>query len=281
MSDLSVSTAGKQAIPDRIPAGPKWTGPRDPAPGSEYFAQPEYTRREIATHAAGALINAGVCAAVAVELVRGRGRRPVTRVLPATAGLLVGGYVADLMSGVLHWAFDTWFDEDMPGVRRMVLIVREHHIYPQRIFNYGLAQDVGILSWFSLAGVAPTLLAARRAGGTPGAGVYFAMATGLSFSVLLTLSLEFHKIGHRSETGKVVATLQDAGILLSNKHHMRHHSREHDSHYCLVNGVADRTLGRAGLFRLLERAVNASSGVLPRINDRLWRRRFGRWVSES
>ncbi|RDI55582.1 fatty acid desaturase CarF family protein [Nocardia mexicana] len=266
----------KTAVPDTIPAGPKWTGPDDPAPGSEYFAQPSYSRREIATHVAGAVLNAGACVAVAVELVRAGGT-PSSRIPSAVAGLLAGGYAADLASGVLHWAFDTWFDENTPGVRRVVLIVREHHIYPQRIFNHGLAQDVGIMSWFGLAGVAPSLLTARSRGMVAD----LTRVAGLSFSVLLTLSLEFHKIGHRTESPRAIAALQHAGILLSVKHHMKHHAREHDSHYCLVNGVGDRTLGRLGLFRLLERAVRASSGIDPRTDDRLWRRRFGRWVSGS
>ncbi|WP_067475341.1 fatty acid desaturase CarF family protein [Nocardia amamiensis] len=273
MTELPVPWA-PQAVPDTIPAGPKWTGPDDPAPGSEYFEQPAYSPREVAIHAAGALLNAGACVVVAVELARSGGT-PSTRVLPATAGLLVGGYAADVVSGVLHWAFDTWFDENTPVVRRVVLIVREHHIYPQRIFNHPLAQDIGIMSWFGLAGVAPTLLM-RRSRGAP---AYFARVAGLSFAVLLTLSLEFHKIGHRTETPRAISALQDAGLLLSAKHHLKHHAREHDSHYCLVNGVGDRTLGRLGLFRLLERVVHRSSGLSPRTNDRLWRRRFGRWVS--
>lgn len=69
--------------------------------------------------------------------------------------------------------------------------------------------------------------------------------------------------------------------MLSPRWHYKHHAKEHDTHYCLVNGIADATLGRAGLFRWLECLVSATTGAAPRSNDRTWRRRFGRWVSAA
>ena len=50
-------------------------------------------------------------------------------------GSLAGLFFADLISGLAHWAFDTWFDEKHPVFHRMVLIVREHHIAPQQMFS--------------------------------------------------------------------------------------------------------------------------------------------------
>jgi ubiquitin-conjugating enzyme E2 variant len=162
----------------------------------------------------------------------------------------------------------------------VVLIVREHHVYPQRIFNYKLLQDVGILSWFGFAGVAPLYWNRRRLSARAGSGARFGLVSGLTFSVLLTLSLEFHKMGHRTDAGKVISALQRSHLVLSPRHHLKHHSREHDSDYCLVNGIGDLTLGRLGLYRLLEVLVGSVTGLQPRSNDRIWRRRFGRWVSE-
>lgn len=75
---------------------------------------------------------------------------------------LRGADTADLASGILHWAFDTWFTENSPVVRRVVLIVREHHVYPQRVFNYPLTQDVGIMAPFGLLSLTPVLLQASR-----------------------------------------------------------------------------------------------------------------------
>lgn len=46
--------------------------------------------------------------------------------------------------------------------------------------------------------------------------------------------------------------LQRCGLLLLVSHYSRHHLGNHDRNYCLINGWADRSLGRLGLFRGLE-----------------------------
>ena len=50
----------------------------------------------------------------------------------------------------------------------------------------------------------------------------------------------------------------------------------HDRNYCPINGVADRALGRLGIFQSLERLVTAMTGVKPRPNDAAWALRYGR-----
>jgi hypothetical protein len=62
-----------------------------------------------------------------------------------------GIFVADFISGLLHWAFDTWFDERIAPLRRMVLLVREHHLRPARALKYRFRHDAGTLSWFALS----------------------------------------------------------------------------------------------------------------------------------
>jgi TMEM189-like protein len=191
-------------------------------------------------------------------------------------------YSADVVSGLLHWAFDTWFDETNTPTQRMVRIVREHHIYPQKIFNYGVGQEVGLMSWFGLLGLGPAYinyLVRTQTRRTVRPVDLDALAAGLVYSILITFSLEFHKQGHRFKRGRLVRALQAAHVILSPEHHMKHHSGEHDDYYCIVNGFGDSTLGRLGFFRLLESGVTTLTGMKPRENDREWRRRFGRWVA--
>ena len=64
--------------------------------------------------------------------------------------VFAGIYTADLVSGLLHWAFDTWLNEDITLLRRMVLQVRERHVYPNRNFRVGFLHDAGTLSWIAL-----------------------------------------------------------------------------------------------------------------------------------
>jgi ubiquitin-conjugating enzyme E2 variant len=89
----------------------------------------------------------------------------------------------------------------------------------------------------------------------------------LVYSADVSLMFEYHKWGHRRRRGRLPRLLQRCGLLLSPDHHLRHHRGAHDSHYCLINGLADRTLGAWGFFRGLERLITAVTGVPPRAED--------------
>jgi hypothetical protein len=258
---------------------PQSQGPR-PAqapvrpPGDPFVVDPS-TPRDLCWHVAGVVLNGAVVVAGLAWLIA-----VARQGLPAwpwiVGGALLGMYVADLVSGILHWAFDTWFDADVAFLRRMVLRVREHHIYPQRIFDVAFYDDAGPLSWIAMALTVPVVAGAMLAGPSPVG--FFLVETVVVFSPLLVFMLVFHKCGHRGRNQWVVRWLQRSGLLLSNRHHMQHHGGNHDFNYCIVNGWADRTLGRLGLFRGLEWVVERTTGARPQRDDHEWLRRFGRQV---
>lgn len=243
-------------------------------PPVDYLKVAPYTPADLVFHVTGGVLNACTLLAAVLWLVRSR-----WEIGPAGYGVLlalaVGVYCADFVSGLLHWAFDTWFDEANPVLRRMVIMVREHHIYPTRIFQFSFYHDAGVLSWIAFFVTAPVILPAlfrERAGPIH----YYAVVSAVVFSLLIVFMLEFHKVGHRPRPGKVVRLLQHLRLLLPFRHHMRHHSGNYDQNYCLINGVADLTLGRLGVFRGLERLISRLTGVVPQQNDHEWLRRFGR-----
>ncbi|MEO7260711.1 MAG: fatty acid desaturase CarF family protein [Jatrophihabitantaceae bacterium] len=175
-------------------------------------------------------------------------------------------FAADLTSGLLHWAFDTWFSTTKGAFKRMVSIVREHHVKPDEIFTFRFATDSGMLSWFGASGAFALLMASRVVGDRPIVAVSLCLAAPI-YSLDVSLMFEYHKWGHRRRRGPLARAAQRCGLLLSPDHHLRHHRGEHDSHYCLINGMADRTLGQLGLFRGLERVITAVTGVKPRAED--------------
>jgi ubiquitin-conjugating enzyme E2 variant len=246
---------------------------------ADAFAVAPYTQSEVCFHLTGALLNGTVLLAGVAWLAATWRESPPSWTWVLLA-VLAGVYAADLASGLLHWAFDTWFDEDIAFLRRMVLQVREHHLFPNRIFHIRFLHDAGTLSWIALIVTAPLVLGVIlfdvRVGAGPAGGFVILAAT--VFSVLLVTMLAFHKCGHRARQPRWIRLLQRSGLLLSVTHHSRHHLGNHDFNYCLINGWADRTLGRLGLFRALEWMVARWSGAQPQRNDHEWLRRFGRQV---
>lgn len=231
------------------------------------FTTEPFTAGDYAIHLTGGLLNLAVTVPAAIFLVSHADQ--LARGWPlAIVALVAGTFVADFVSGFLHWAFDTYFSDSNLTVKRMVVLVREHHIYPDRIFEYSVWQEAGILCWFGALVSAPLYATALFVPGVPGPLRAALVVAGLTASLEITFMLEFHKAGHRRERGRLVRALQSTGLLLSPEHHLRHHAGRHDTHYCLINGIADNTLGRLGVFRAMEAVIAASTGAIARQHDR-------------
>jgi hypothetical protein len=238
------------------------------------FKVEPYTPGEVRFHVVGAALNGVALLTGLIWMIYTWTAAPPSWPVIALA-ILAGFYAADLGSGLLHWAFDTWFDENITFLRRMVLQVREHHVYPNRIFHISFLHDAGTLSWIALIVTGPLVLWSLLSGDLIAS---YTVLAAVVFNVLLVTMLAFHKCGHRARQPFWIRLLQKSGLLLSVNHHSQHHQGNHDFNYCLINGWADRTLGRLGLFRGLEWMIARWSGAQPQLNDHEWLRRFGRRV---
>lgn len=228
------------------------------------------TWQNVVVHVAGASLLLALLARALEWSFRAVGCvHPAVAALALLAGTLMGLFVADLLSGAAHWAFDTWFAEDHPIFHRMVLVVREHHIAPQAMFGYPFYNDTGQLSVLALLVAAPVVVPITQWAG-PSVFTIAAMWASVVQSLCFVFMLEFHKCGHRKSAGGLLGLMQRCRLLLSPAHHWRHHSGAYDTHYCLINGWADRVMDALGGWRAIERVVHRLTGAAPRASDDQW-----------
>ena len=191
-------------------------------------------------------------------------RVPGSPWLVLTAALL-GYLAADLISGLVHWAADTWGSTDVPILGPAVLgPFREHHRDPLAITRHDFVETNGNNCLVSLPvlGLAIWIAPAAQSPGNLFASSFMGW---LVLWVLLTN--QFHKWAHLPSPPPVIALLQRCHLILPPAHHALHHSRPFTSHYCITTGWLNGPLGWARFFRVLEWCITACTGALPRRDD--------------
>ncbi|GAB5377164.1 MAG: fatty acid desaturase CarF family protein [Acuticoccus sp.] len=192
----------------------------------------------------------------------------VVWLVPLTVALW---YLADVISGAVHWSLDTWFSETS-FADRLIAVAREHHTHPQNILKYGFFERATLGSIPSVAVLGP--LAMVLAVQAPSTATVFGMYGVLMLAASLLFGTDFHNFGHRWAGSSLGRALQRGHIVLTPAHHMRHHRGDHTTHYCTLNGWANPMCDRLKVWRRLERTIAAATGAEPRRNDREWAHHF-------
>ena len=222
-----------------------------------------------------ARVAAGSPATVAIELasvVAAAGLFAVllARVAPA-AGLAwwlpiviaAAGAVADLVSGLVHWAADTWGRETWPMIGERVLRpFRVHHVNPEDMLGRSfldLNGDVALLTLPILGAAA--LVPLDTEGGRAAA----AFLTAWGAWALPTNQI--HQWAHMARPPRLVRWLQRARLVLPPRAHRVHHEAPYATHYCITTGWCNAAAARIGLFPALERTVTRLTGLVPREDE--------------
>lgn len=106
--------------------------------------------------------------------------------------------------------------------------------------------------------VLPQLLALEFTGQTGPLALFYA-----TILVSIVASQEAHRQAHMNRPAAWVARLQNAGVLVSQKMHAKHHRGAHASSYCILAGACNPILDRIGFFRVVEGLVFRFVGVEP------------------
>lgn len=196
----------------------------------------------------GALALAAAWALLRVDAAALPAAWPAAAALAALAGLLT----ADLLSGVVHWLGDTFFEPETPLVGAWLIApFREHHRDPTAITRHGVL-EVGGSSALAVAPlIALTGWLAGRGGSAACTVAVFALALGLA----AVATNPIHRWAHAAQPPRFVAWLQRRGLILSPAHHARHHAGGHRRAYCVTTGWLNPLLDGTRVFAHLERCV--------------------------
>jgi ubiquitin-conjugating enzyme E2 variant len=178
----------------------------------------------------------------------------------ARAGVVVlaalfGYLLADLLSGLVHWAFDTWWSETTPIIgEAFVKPFREHHTDPASITRHDWIETNGN----NCLGTLPVLGVACVVPLTTAGDLFIATAL-FSLALGLLATNQFHKWAHEQQPSRIVVMLQRWHLILPADHHRLHHTSPYDTHYCITTGWLNSMIASTGVLRALERVIRAMS----------------------
>jgi plasmanylethanolamine desaturase len=140
---------------------------------------------------------------------------------------LAGWLGADLLSGIAHWAFDSFGSVRTPLFgAAFIRPFREHHADPRAMTRHDFVETNGS----SCLACVPVLL--------------FSLSTEMLFLTTLIAFLapgilvtnQCHKWAHTENPGRLIGVLQSARLVLSPEEHRRHHTPPFNTRYCTASG---------------------------------------------
>ena len=159
----------------------------------------------------------------------------------ALAAALCAWAASDLLSGLVHWGFDTFGSVNTPFIgSAFIRPFREHHFDPLAITRHDFVETNGS----NCLACSPLLISASLM--PLESGYAIAAQSFMRFTALGVLATnQCHKWAHMGERAPAaVQWAQRAGIVLSPEHHKLHHTAPFDSHFCTSNGWLNAYLNR-------------------------------------
>jgi hypothetical protein len=176
--------------------------------------------------------------------------------------VLCGILTADFVSGVAHWALDTWGSTETPVFGFLIRSFREHHVDQTAITRHDFIETNGDNS----IPLIPVLFLCSLTNVTA------ENATWRSFIVALCLFVsftnQFHKWSHETRPAPIGRWLMKRSLVLTPAGHRVHHKGEFDKSYCITTGWLNPPLDAINFWRHAEALVTLLTGAIPRANDK-------------
>jgi hypothetical protein len=163
----------------------------------------------------------------------------------------LGVILGDFVSGIVHWAADTYGSEDMPVIGpSLVKPFRLHHVYPRDICTHGLIETTGNVCILAVPLLSVSLYLMWL---MPGSGLLAFSVVCLALMATATVATnQFHKWAHQERPSAFARWLQRKRLVLEPAHHKRHHTEPFNVNYCITNGWLNPLLNKLKFFRRLE-----------------------------
>ena len=168
------------------------------------------------------------------------GETGLLHLLPA---LVISWILGDFLSGIVHWFADTYFSARTRVIGTLIEPFRIHHTQPQRICEFRAMATVSHTAILAIPVLAATLIVLEEG--------FLSLVIALTM-LSAVLTNQFHKYAHSTSCSKIVRWLQGKSIIISPRHHARHHAKPHRSHYCITCGWMNPLLDRIHFFRRME-----------------------------
>ncbi|WOL04551.1 fatty acid desaturase 4, chloroplastic-like [Canna indica] len=185
----------------------------------------------------------------------------------------VGYVLADLGSGVFHWAIDNYGGPSTPVFGSQIDAFQGHHRWPWTITRREFANNLHALARAVTFAVLPIELL-LNAGGGAASHAFVGTCAGC-----VMLSQQFHAWAHekKSRLPVAVVALQEAGVLVPRPMHQAHHREPYNNNYCIVSGAWNGVLDEYKVFEAIEMAIFFRFGVRPRS----WSEPRSEWREEA
>jgi ubiquitin-conjugating enzyme E2 variant len=179
---------------------------------------------------------------------------------PTLLMIFLGLAGADFVSGVVHWAGDTWGTEQTPVIGwRFVRPFRFHHAYPLDMLKSNFFATNGD----TVLGAAPLLLFPLVLPLEPVWWLRLGVCV-WAMGVFGMWTSQFHLWAHMKKPPLVARVLQRCRLILSARHHQRHHKSPFQINYCITTGWCNPLLARIRFFPAMEWVVSKLTGLCPR-----------------
>lgn len=177
-------------------------------------------------------------------------------VMAVLVGSIVGYLLADLVSGMVHWLADRYFDPRTPILGpALIAPFREHHADELAMTRHDFFEISGNNGLVTIP-LALILLWLPPPMGLP---MQCFMATVLSLGLSIIATNQFHCWAHAPHPPGFVRRLQRGGWILSPESHAIHHSDRHDRAYCVTSGWLNPILDRYRFFERLDGVIDAAT----------------------